>query len=105
MASDSENLALWFTIDVDSDVDPGIYTGSVSLGGTITGSPFTQLVPVSLKVHKFALPDTVTFRTSHGGGHFATHYDGGHNVYEFHGVTSSNDKATLVRAYYDEMCN
>lgn len=101
----SENLGLWFTVIVDSTVEAGDYTGNITLEGDAGGTPFTHNVPLTLKVHQFTLPDRPSFRTSHGGSHFAVKYDGtGLNVYEFHGVSSDGDKQTLVRNYFDVMC-
>ena len=100
----SDNLALWFTVIVDKNVAYGTYSGNVVFDCTTDSGPMIVNVPVKLKVHKFALPDRVTFRTSHGGSHFWRRY-GGASVYDFHGVTTQADQKALVRAHYDVMCD
>ena len=104
LSAASENLALWFTVAVDTGVGPGLYSGNVEISGTVGGSPFTKSIPVELTVHQFAIPERVAFRTSHGGQHFAIRYSGSNSVFDFHGATTTGDQAAVVRGYYDEMC-
>jgi hypothetical protein len=103
LTATGDNLAVWFTIDIDEQMPPGTYVGEVVLDGDAGGSPFSLAVPLRLKVHRFALPDKVTFRSAFDGQYFALRY-GTNNIYDFHGVSTPTDEAALVRAYYDEMC-
>jgi len=91
---------LWFTIIVDTNVVPGIYSGTVS----VEVDASTIEIPLQLKVHKFALPDRTTFRTAHGSSYWE--YRATPNsttVNEFHGCTTIADKEQLIQAYYDVM--
>ena len=99
LSAGGENTALWFTVIVDAGVAPGVYSGTISVG--VDGS--TIDIPLQLTVHKFALPDRMTFRTAHGTNWFGYSPGGGTTVYEFHGVTTTSDKKQLLDAYYDVM--
>ena len=103
LPSGGEVRAFWFTIIVDSNKTAGVYNGDVTFSGTVAGTPFVQTVPVNLTVHKFALPDRVSFRTAHGGTAWYTKSDGGYSVNEFHGVSDPADVKTLIQAYFDVM--
>ena len=100
----SDNLVLWFTVIVDSGTAPGTYAGAISVSGSTGSGPFTELIPVELKVHKFALPTLAPFQVAHGGATFAGSFGGGTNIYAFHGVTTDADEDILVRKYFDVMC-
>jgi len=97
------SLPLWFTIAIDSSVNPGTYSGTIDISGDIGGTPFVKQIAVNLRIYAFALPERLTFQTSHGGSHMGYSFDGGLTVYDYHGVTTDNDKRTVRQNYYDYM--
>ncbi|MBN4061219.1 DUF4091 domain-containing protein [bacterium AH-315-I18] len=89
-----DNLLIWIDIHVPSNVPPGQYNGEVRL---IT-SDLPIVVPVSLTVWDFTLPDRSTCRTSFRFTRYANLF-----LFPYHKTETKEDRYALSRAYIETM--
>lgn len=90
-----ENLPVWVDVKIPPDARPGTYTGKVSVSADGQG---TVVLPVTLTVWDFALPERSPLRTVFGTN--------GYRVAEIYGFERTGESATdnrLIRAYNDFM--
>jgi len=93
------NHGLWITVEVPPGTPAGTYTGSLSIEGVETST----IVPMTLAVYDFELPEYSTFQSSMGGQFMDVSCRGGNVGYDYHGLTTSAEKLQLKIAMYDVM--
>jgi len=104
LTSESDNMALWFTVEVDTSHLYEDYAGTIALSGVKGGQPYTLNVPLTLHLYSFKLPEKPSFRSMVGGTVlYLVGLGGTRSAFDYHGVTSSIDKKTLFRKYAKSM--
>lgn len=100
------NQAYWLTFYIPEDATVDVYTTEVEVWSDQTG-PLSG--SVEIEVWDFLLPVETHLATAFDAGHFAVRYDHdpgdgdpGKSVYDYHGITTAEDKDLLVKTYYDD---
>jgi hypothetical protein len=100
------NQAYWLTFCVPEDATADVYTAQVEVSSDQTG-PISA--SVEIEVWDFVLPVETHLATAFDAGHFAVRYDHdpgdddpAKSVYDYHAITTTEDKDLLVKTYYDD---
>ena len=95
------NLAYWITVRTPAGTAPGHYRGAIQIHCP-PAKPV--LIPLTLEVYGFELPEFSPFRSSMGGAHITKpDYPNEKSVADYHHVHSKSDVKKLARSYYDVM--
>jgi hypothetical protein len=104
LTGDTEPMALWFTLGVDGAKTAGNYQGVISISGKNGSRSLEVKVPINLRVYDFQLPERPAFRSIAGGTILYLVGPGGrYSPFDFHGISTADDKKTLARKYFAAM--
>lgn len=86
----NQNLPVWITVKVDSNVTSGKYRGSVVISAN--DGDFSATVPFALVVNDFSLPVKNTIETAYGLSY--------NTIDKYHNLTSEADRRAVYEKYY-----
>ena len=86
-----ENCALWITVHVAKEANPGLYLGAVAL----SSGDWRLSIPLELRVYGFALPDRPSIRSS-----FGLPSD---HIRLYHNLETREELETVMDLYYQNL--
>ena len=86
-----ENYALWITVHVAKEANPGLYLGAVAL----SSGDWRLSIPLELHIYGFALPDRPSIRSSFGLP--------SEHIRRYHNLDTREELDAVVDLYYQNM--